>query len=79
MLPLLLITRRTGERLRIDDEIQIKVIDVIDSHVSLGIQAPKHISIARSELHERAIDAEDKDKRPGSPSAPESPLPKNRS
>ncbi|RFD23992.1 carbon storage regulator [Pseudomonas sp. GL93] len=76
---MLLITRRPGERLRIDDEIQIRVIDVIGSHVSLGIEAPKHIPIARSELHERAIDAEDKDKKPGSPSGPESPLPKIRS
>ena len=76
---MLLITRRPGERLRIDDEIQIRVIDVIGGHVSLGIEAPKHIPIARSELHERAIDAEDKDKKPGSPSGPESPLPKIRS
>ncbi|OPB05655.1 hypothetical protein BFW89_10080 [Pseudomonas synxantha] len=76
---MLLITRRPGERLRVDDEIQIKVIDVIGSHVSLGIEAPRHISIVRSELHERAIDAEDKDKKPGSPSEPESPLPKIRS
>ncbi|WP_256656560.1 carbon storage regulator [Pseudomonas sp. 770NI] len=76
MLPLLLITRRTGERFRIDDEIQIKVIDVIGSHVSLGFDAPRHISIARSELRERPIDAEGKDKKPGLPSVPESPSPK---
>ncbi|NCE89388.1 carbon storage regulator [Pseudomonas sp. L13] len=79
MLPLLLITRRPGERLRIDDEIQIKVIDVIGSHVSLGFHAPKHIPIVRSELHERTIDTEGKDKEPGLKSVPASPSPKTRS
>ena len=66
---MLLITRRAGERFRLDDEIQIKVVDVIGSYVSLGIDAPKHISIVRSELHERAINAKNKDKKPDLPSA----------
>lgn len=66
---MLLITRRAGERFRLDDEIQIKVVDVIGSYVSLGVDAPKHISIARSELHERAINAKNKDKKLDLPSA----------
>lgn len=54
--PLLVITRTPNKSLYIGDEIQIKVIKVDGNTVSLGITAPKHILIVRSEQHETSLD-----------------------
>ncbi|MCK3839976.1 carbon storage regulator [Pseudomonas synxantha] len=54
--PLLVVTRTPNKRLYIGDEIQIKVIKAEGDTVSLGITAPKHILIIRSEQDERALD-----------------------
>ncbi|NWC92639.1 MULTISPECIES: carbon storage regulator [unclassified Pseudomonas] len=53
---MLIISRRPRERLRIGDEIEIKVTKVQGNSVFLGITAPKHISIARSELNKKSAD-----------------------
>ncbi|OPB02360.1 hypothetical protein BFW89_15095 [Pseudomonas synxantha] len=53
---MLVVTRTPNKRLYIGDEIQIKVIKAEGDTVSLGITAPKHILIIRSEQDERALD-----------------------
>ena len=53
---MLAITRTPNKILYIGDEIQIKVIKVDGDTVSLGITAPKHILIVRSEHHETSLD-----------------------
>lgn len=53
---MLTVTRRLGERLRINDDIQIKVTKANRGYVSLGITAPKHIPIVKSELNKSASD-----------------------
>ena len=55
-MPLLVITRTLNKRLYIGDEIQIKVTKVDRGYVSLGITAPKHVPIVKSELYERPSD-----------------------
>ena len=42
--------RRPGERILIGDDIIINVNDISGNQVILGIDAPKHINIIRSEL-----------------------------
>lgn len=49
---MLIITRQPNERLRINEEIIVKVTKVSRNLVSLEISAPKDISIVRSELKE---------------------------
>jgi carbon storage regulator len=53
---MLVITRKPNERLHIKDEIQIKVIKVDGSKVSLGIIAPKEVTIVRSEENKEKPD-----------------------
>lgn len=53
---MIIMSRKTGERLYIDDEIQIKVARVNGKFVTLGFDAPKQIKIVRSELKQKRKD-----------------------
>lgn len=50
---MLVLTRRSGQALRIGDSIIIKILEIDGSQVKLGIDAPKTIPIFREELYER--------------------------
>ena len=50
---MLILTRRSGERVMIGDEVTIVVVSVNGNHVRLGIEAPRKVSIDREELYER--------------------------
>ena len=56
---MLVLTRKLGESIRINDDIIIKVVDIDSRHVKLGIEAPRHISVNREEIYER-IQSENK-------------------
>jgi carbon storage regulator len=47
---MLILTRKAGESIRINDNICITVIDVDGKNIKLGIEAPKSISIHREEV-----------------------------
>jgi carbon storage regulator len=47
---MLVLTRRIGERVVIDDQIVIEVLQVKGNRIRLGIQAPSGYSILREEL-----------------------------
>ena len=48
--PILVITRKVGERIRIADDIVVEVLDIVGSSVRIGIEAPAEIRIFRHEL-----------------------------
>jgi len=50
---MLVLTRKLGESIRINDDIIVKVVDLDGRHVKLGIEAPRHISVNREEIYER--------------------------
>ncbi|MFW5775511.1 MAG: carbon storage regulator CsrA [Chitinivibrionales bacterium] len=50
---MLVLTRKLGESIRIQDDIIIKIVDLDGRHVKLGIEAPRTISINREEIYER--------------------------
>ena len=50
---MLVLSRKQGESIVIDGGIRLTVIEVRGSVVRLGIEAPKHIQVLRSELEER--------------------------
>jgi carbon storage regulator len=50
---MLVLTRKLGESIRINDDIVVKVVDLDGRHVKLGIEAPRHISVNREEIYER--------------------------
>ena len=49
---MLALTRKTGESIILDDEIEIVVVEVKGDQVRLGIQAPKSVKILRKEIYE---------------------------
>jgi carbon storage regulator len=50
---MLILSRKVGESIIIDGNIAVKVIDVNNGNVRLGIAAPHHIVVDRQEIYER--------------------------
>ncbi|MBI5643138.1 MAG: carbon storage regulator CsrA [Deltaproteobacteria bacterium] len=48
---MLVLTRKSGEGIRIGDDIKIVVIEVKENHVKLGIEAPHSLSVHREEIY----------------------------
>ena len=47
---MLVLSRKTSERILIGDEIVITIVRIGPNSVKLGIDAPKHMNIVREEL-----------------------------
>jgi carbon storage regulator len=47
---MLVIRRRAGESLLIAEDIEIEILGLTQSHVKLGIRAPKTVTILRKEV-----------------------------
>ena len=56
---MLILTRKKGESIVIDENIEIKIIESSDGRVKLGIDAPKSVEVHRSEV-KRSIEEENK-------------------
>lgn len=50
---MLILTRRTGEAIIINDDIRFIILGVKGNQVRIGIEAPKEVSVHRQEIHER--------------------------
>jgi carbon storage regulator len=50
---MLILTRKRGESLIINDDIEIKVLHIYRGSVKIGIYAPQKIAVDRKEAHER--------------------------
>lgn len=53
---MLILNRKQGESLIIDDNIEIKILDIQDGKIKIGIEAPKSISILRKEVYEEIVE-----------------------
>ena len=51
---MLILTRRLGESIIIEDNIKITVIDINKQQIKLGIDAPRHITINREEVSKKS-------------------------
>ncbi len=49
---MLVLTRKVGESISIDDNIKIRVVQLKGKQVRLGIEAPKETKIHREEVYE---------------------------
>jgi carbon storage regulator len=55
---MLILTRRTGERLMIGDDITISVLGVKGNQVRIGIDAPKDVDVHREEIYRKIKETE---------------------
>lgn len=53
---MLVLTRRSDEKITIGDDVVVSVLEIKGSQVKLGIEAPKGIAVHRSEIYERIQD-----------------------
>lgn len=47
---MLVLSRKKGDSIIIDDNIEVTIVDISGEQVKLGINAPKNISIYRKEI-----------------------------
>lgn len=59
---MLVLSRKTGEKVLIGDEVEVTIVRVGPNTVRIGIDAPKHMNIVREEL---CFDADKKSADPG--------------
>jgi carbon storage regulator len=48
---MLVLTRKTNESIMIGDNIEIKVLDVRENQVKIGVKAPRDITVHRMEVY----------------------------
>ena len=53
---MLILTSKTGETIRINDDISFTVLGVQGQQVKLGIAAPKDVAVHREEIYRRIRD-----------------------
>src|SRR5690242_10688513 len=54
---MLVLSRKTGERIVIGENIVVTVLSVCGNKVRLGVEAPRELSVYREEIHRRIQDA----------------------
>ena len=57
---MLVLSRKKGEKIIIDDNIELTVVEIEGNKVKLGIDAPKSIEVHREEVYRR-IEEENKE------------------
>ncbi len=50
---MLVLARRVGQQIRIADEIEVTILEVVGNKVRLGISAPCDVPIHREEVYQR--------------------------
>jgi len=52
---MLVLTRRIGEKLVIDDDVTIAILNVKGNQVRIGITAPPEVQVHREEIYQRIV------------------------
>lgn len=68
---MLILTRKVGEAIAIDEHITVRVLEVKGGQVKLGVEAPAHITVHRQEVFARIME-ENRKAASGTPSDLES-------
>lgn len=58
---MLILTRHLGEALKINDDVEVRVLGIKGNQVRLGINAPKEVSVHREEIYQKIQEEKEKD------------------
>lgn len=53
---MLILARKVGEAIAIDEEIKIRVLEIKGGQVKLGVEAPSHVAVHREEIYNRIVE-----------------------
>ncbi|WP_448530721.1 carbon storage regulator CsrA [Pseudothermotoga sp.] len=53
---MLVLTRKVGESFIIGDDIEVVVLKIEGSEVKIGISAPRHVKIYRTEVYKKIVE-----------------------
>lgn len=53
---MLILNRKVGESIILGDNVEVKILDIQDGRVKIGVEAPKDISILRKEVYDEVIE-----------------------
>ena len=54
---MLVLSRKSGERVLVGEDIEVVVLEVEGDRVKLGFTAPRYVPICRAEIHQELADA----------------------
>ena len=49
---MLILTRKSGESIKVGDTVKITILEIKGNHVKIGIDAPKDLEIYREEIYD---------------------------
>lgn len=52
LIDMLILNRKPGESIILNDNIEIKILEIQDGKIKIGIEAPKEVSILRKEVYD---------------------------
>lgn len=53
---MLILARKVGEAIAIDDHIKVRILELKGGQVKLGIEAPHHVSVHREEIYQKIFE-----------------------
>lgn len=53
---MLILNRKIGESIILDDTIEIKILDIQEGRIKIGVEAPRDVSILRKEVYDEVIE-----------------------
>ncbi len=53
---MLILNRKINESIILEDNIEIKILEIQDGKVKIGIEAPKEVTILRKEVYDEIIE-----------------------
>lgn len=53
---MLILNRKIGESIILGDYIEVKILDIQDGKIKVGIEAPRDVTILRKEVYEEVIE-----------------------
>lgn len=52
---MLILTRKPGQKIIIGDDVSVTILEINGNQISIGVNAPKDVSVHREEVYDRIV------------------------